>query len=151
MTEPTSFEVITEGLQQFAAWATSITLIVAALSAVFKPVRGFIVWLIKKVYGEHKNPALDEIKEVAKKIDSISDRVDKYEISRIRYEVLSFGNECRRGIDHSKEEFDHIIQLNTEYHNLLEKVGKTNGVFDADFEYIMKKYHEHLNNNDFPA
>lgn len=151
--EPNMFENITSWLQQFAAWATSITVIIAALSAIFKPFRKCISWIFRKLYGEHKNQAVTEMKEMEKRLTAeictVSKKVDNIEIERIRDRVLTFGSECRRGMNHSKEEFDRIVQLNEDYHTLLNKTNDENGVFDATFDYIMWQYRDHLKNNNF--
>ena len=43
------------------------------------------------------------------------------EKDRIRYEVLDFANSCRNGRRHTKDEFQHIIDLNDKYEVLLDK------------------------------
>ena len=153
--EPNAFESITKALQEFAAWATSITIIVAALSAVFKPVREFLTWLFKKLWGERKNAAVEEIKEfekrITKKIDDLEHKVDEDRIETIRVKVLSFAAECRRGVKHSKSDFEYVITLNREYEKLLEKAGMENGVFAHDYQYILNEYDRELEENGFLA
>ena len=70
-------------------------------------------------------------------------------MDRIRWEVLDFANNCRNDIRHTKDEFDHIIDLNTKYHVLLKKYGEENGVFDAEYEYILELYRKCQRNNSF--
>lgn len=158
--EPNTFDVITKGLSQFATWATSVTLIVAGLSAVFKPVRNGLSWLLKKVYGERKNAAVEEMKEFEKRInqkfekvdgkfDAIEKKVDQSRIETIRVKVLGFAAECRRGVQHSKADFEYVITLNSEYEGLLEKAGVENGVFARDYQFILKCYDEALENDSF--
>lgn len=151
--EPTMFEEVTKWLQQFAAWATSVTIIVAALSAVFKPLRNGIMWAFKKIYGERKNATVEEIKKfeerIAKKFESLEKKVDKDRIETIRVKVLDFARECRRDIPHSKSDFEYVITLNNEYKGLLEKSGVENGVFEHDYKYILKCYDEALENDSF--
>lgn len=158
--EPSAFDAITKGLSQFATWATSVTLIVAGLSAVFKPVRAGLGWLIKKIYGERKNAAVEEMKEFEKRInkkfeivdtkfEGLEKKVDQSRIETIRVKVLGFAAECRRGIPHSKADFEYVITLNDEYEGLLEKAGIENGVFAQDYQYILKKYDEGLENDSF--
>lgn len=47
------------------------------------------------------------------------------------------------------EEYRHIPALKEKYDALLRKTGDTNGVFAADYAYIMECYHRDQQNNDF--
>ena len=40
-------------------------------------------------------------------------------------------------------------QLNDKYKLLLKKTNDTNGVFDAEYEYILRLYRERQEKNDF--
>jgi hypothetical protein len=86
---------------------------------------------------------------VRKDIKSIQQTVDENEKDRIRWEVLDFANACRNGRKHTKDEFQHIITLNGKYKALLKKTDDKNGVFDAEYEYILKLYRDRQNKNDF--
>lgn len=95
--------------------------------------------------------------ELTKKVDGLEATMqgmkrdnDENEKDRIRYEVLSFANECRRHIDHTKEEFDHVISLKAKYDSILKRTDDHNGVFEANFNRIMEIYHECLRTNNFP-
>lgn len=70
-------------------------------------------------------------------------------MDRIRWEVLDFANACRNHVRHTKDEFQHIIALNGKYHRLLEKYKMENGVFDAEYDYILELYKELQHNNEF--
>lgn len=86
---------------------------------------------------------------VRKDIKDIRSQVDENEKDRIRWEVLDFANSCRNGRRHTKDEYQHIITLNTKYKKLLEKTGDANGVFDAEYQYIRELYAERQKKNDF--
>lgn len=95
--------------------------------------------------------------ELTKKVDALDATVqamrrddDENEKDRIRYEVLSFANECRRHIDHTKEEFDHVISIKKKYDVILKRTGDTNGVFEANYNRIIEIYNECLRTNNFP-
>ncbi len=94
--------------------------------------------------------------EVLHKVSGLEDTINKQrksidenEMDRIRWEVLDFANACRNHRRHTKDEFQHIISLNAKYHSLLEKYGGENGVFDAEYSYILELYHNCQINNDF--
>lgn len=87
--------------------------------------------------------------DILKTITSMAKTIDDNEKDRIRWEVLDFANSCRNGRRHSKDEFEHIVALNKKYNALLKKTGESNGVFEAEYEYIVDLYKERLRKNDF--
>ena len=144
-------------LQTFSAMAVSLTAIIGLLSLVFKPARQGVVWVYKKVsHNKDRDEKLikkmndmeqtfttrvDNLESIlSKKIQDVSDRNDENEKDRIRWEILDFANSCRNNRKHSKEEFNHIIELKVKYEKLLEKSGDENGVFEEDYRYIQGLY-----------
>ena len=144
-------------LQTFSAMAVSLTAIIGVLSLIFKPVRQCVVWVYKKVtHGKDRDEKLikkmndmeqaftarvDNLEStLSRKIQDVSDRNDENEKDRIRWEILDFANSCRNNRKHSKEEFNHIIELRVKYEKLLEKSGDENGVFEEDYRYIQSLY-----------
>lgn len=92
--------------------------------------------------GKRLNKDLNEkINSIEKEVQDISFKVDENEISRIRHEILSFANLCRQGLEHTKDDFLHIIEINEKYHKILDNRKLTNGVLDEEFLTI-KKYYE---------
>lgn len=155
MPEPNSLSQFTAVLQTVAAWGTSITIILAALSAIFKPLRNLLaklghrLWGMKDKQKELLNSIDDIEKKLSKQIKEVGERVDKSEIKRIRSQVLTFAGECRRGIPHTKEAYEDIIESNAVYEELLEKTGGKNGVYKFDYEYITHCYQRDLEENSF--
>ncbi len=64
--------------------------------------------------------------------------IDANEMDRIRWEILEFANSCRHGRLHTKDEFQHIIAQRDKYEGLCQRHSVTNGVFDAEYEYILR-------------
>jgi hypothetical protein len=87
--------------------------------------------------------------DILKTITSMAKTIDDNEKDRIRWEVLDFANSCRNDRRHSKDEFEHIVALNKKYNGLLKKTSDSNGVFEAEYEYIEDLYKERLRKNDF--
>ena len=83
------------------------------------------------------------------KLNEMEKAIDENEIDRIRWEVLDFANSCRNKRRHTKDEFDHIISQNDKYHKLLDKYDMENGVFDAEYAYILRLYKKCQDENDF--
>lgn len=118
----------------------------------FSPITAVCKWLGRAFNGE----VLQRISGMETSISGLETRadqqrksIDENEMDRIRWEVLDFANACRNHVKHTKDEFQHIIALNEKYHKLLEKYGDENGVFDAEYDYILELYHECQHNNSF--
>lgn len=91
----------------------------------------------------------NQIRNVAHGLLDMSDRFDKKELEDIRWEILDFGNNIRCGENYYKEAWDHIISQHDYYEKVIETKGLENGKMDMTYEYIMKRYREHMENNDF--
>jgi hypothetical protein len=123
----------------------SIAFVIAVISVSFEfapikinPIGSLLKWTGKKMFEPFDS-----------KLEALEKSIDENEIDRIRWEVLDFANTCRNGRRHTKEEFDHIISQNDKYHNLLEKYKAENGVFDAEYAYVMRLYKKCQDENDF--
>ena len=129
-------------------WAT----LTVAVSVFFEitpikvsPIKAVLRWIGRAVNSE----VLQRISGLETRADEQRKSIDYNEMDRIRWEIFDFANECRNHVRHTKDEFQHIIDLNSKYHALLEKYGEENGVFDAEYEYILELYHKCQHENDF--
>lgn len=91
----------------------------------------------------------EKIANVVEEIRIVKDEVHSVEKSDTRNTVLDFANSCKNGRRHTKEEFEHIFDLNERYKELLDITNDSNGVFAANYEYIVELYKENLRNNSF--
>ena len=140
-------------MQQALKWLADNWLAVSAVLSVVvqispikcNPWSRIFGWIGKVINAE----LIKKVEAQDAKIDSFRRDMDENEKDRIRYEVLSFANECRRHIDHTKEEFDHIISLKAKYEAILKRTDDKNGVFDADYQYIIEIYNTCLRENSF--
>lgn len=103
-----------------------------------KPVSAIMRWLGSKILGD-----------LPETLNKIIDTVDDNEIDRIRWEIRNFANSCRNGTKHTEDEFDHIIDLNTKYHDILKRRNLTNGKIDLEYNYIINIYRECQKKNSF--
>ena len=85
---------------------------------------------------------VDAIGSMNSKLDEMYQCQDENEMVRLRWEILSFADSCKGGSKHSKDAFHHIIETNDKYHKIIEKRNFTNGVIDAEMDYIMSTYRE---------
>ena len=101
-----------------------------------------LTWLFRLIGRWVNAEVMKEIEVVKATQQEQQTAIDENEKDRVRFEVLDFANSCRNKRKHTKDEFEHIIVLNSKYEKLLEKTGDTNGVFTAEFEYIMELYRQ---------
>ena len=111
----------------------------------WNPITSLFNWLGKTITKD----VTAKVEEMNKTVDNIQAQVYANEKDRIRWEILDFANSCRNGKLHTKDEFDHVIALNTKYKQLLIDTKDSNGVFDAEYEYIEKIYKKRQDKNDF--
>lgn len=114
-------------------------------------VTGFLAKLLKKV-GEAVAAGMNaEINELRKAIEDQGKRIDENEKDRIRYEILDFANSCHNGRNHTRDEFKHIIKLNTKYIELLKRTNDSNGEFEIEYQYINELYKQKEQDHTFLA
>ena len=102
-------------------------------------------WLSKILFND-MNEKIDKLNS---RFDSLEKEITENEKDRIRWEILDFANSCRNGRKHTRDEYQHIITLNTKYRTLLERTHDVNGVFELEYNYIKDLYAERLEKNDF--
>lgn len=96
---------------------------------------------------------LKEVKEEQKKLAKRQDELARQRAidaaDRIKAEIFNFYNECQKGQRHSEAEFNHIIQQNKKYEDLIEETGEENGVYTAEYKYILVIYEKCQREKDF--
>lgn len=132
--------------------AGNVTLLIVALSAFVEitpikinPISSLMRWIGKKFNSD----VMEKLAEQDKAMEEIRDVVDDNEIDRIRWEILDFANSCRQGKKHTMGEFVHIIDLNTKYHNVLDRRDLKNGQIDLEYSYIVDIFEECQRKNSF--
>lgn len=133
-------------MQSFIDWilghwvqcAAALALFVQVTPIQISPITWLVRWISNVMVGDLRRDIAD-----------MKSTIDENEKDRIRWEVLDFANSCRNGRRHTKDEFQHIITLNTKYKQLLRRTNDENGVFDAEYEYIRRLYAERQKKNDF--
>lgn len=112
--------------------------------------------LIEKIDNNQKetNKRLDGIErkqeELEKKIEELSLQEAIDVADSIKTQIFSFYHKLQKpGIRHSEAEFNQIIALNEKYERLVERTKQPNGVYEAEFRYIMQVFHQYQETNDF--
>lgn len=137
----------------WAQCAFALSVVIQFTPAIkWNPFTAFFGWLGKviiKPVSEQQAKLQEEIIEIKKEQKEIRAEQKADEKDRIRYEVLGFANSCRNGRRHTKDEFQHIIDLNDKYERLLRETNDTNGVFTEEYSYIVNLYRKCQVENDF--
>ena len=107
----------------------------------WNPLTSILEWIGKRMNGK----LLDRVEEKGQKIDKLDEKIDMNEIDHIRWEILNFANTCRYGMQHTQDEFEHIINLHEKYVQILEERSLKNGLITIEYEYITELYKK----NDF--
>lgn len=111
----------------------------------WNPLTAILVWL-----GDRMNRNLiNKVDEQEKQIKALDKKIDMNEIDHIRWEILNFANSCRNQQQHSKDEFEHVINLHEKYNKILEERHLTNGLITIEYAYIEEIYKHRLEKNDF--
>ena len=101
--------------------------------------------------GLFTKPIMEQITFLKSEIQEVKVQQLTNEKNRIRFEVLHFANSCRNHVKHTKDEFQHIVDLNDAYEKLLKETDDANGVFTEEYKYILKLYHKCQEENSFLA
>lgn len=93
-------------------------------------------WLGEKINGklERRLLVLEEKIEITRK------DVEEQTISEIRWHILNFSFTCRNGESHTKEQWHHVLDQAKKYELYVKEHGLSNGVIEADTQYIRKLY-----------
>ncbi len=118
----------------------------------WNPLTSILAWLGNRInvnLSKKVEGLSDSVKDQAKKVDALDKKIDMNEIDHIRWEILNFSNSCRHGQQHTKDEFEHIINLHQKYGEILDSRHMSNGLITLEYEYIEDIYRRRLEQNDF--
>lgn len=82
----------------------------------------------------------EQLASISRQLEAVSDRIDKIELNDMRSTILDFANSCMNGCQHTREEFEHIIDLHSQYETIIIQKGLRNGRIDLAFRYISEEY-----------
>ena len=109
------------------------------------PLSSIVKWLGNCLNSETK----EQLSSISEKLEDLSCRIDKIEINDMRSSILDFANSCMNERKHTKEEFEHMIDVHSQYDDIITERGLTNGRVDLAFKYISDLYIKCLNENTF--
>lgn len=128
-----------EMAEKLLVWLAGIGIVVDLTPGIkIQPVR----WAIKQL-GNLLNS------DLKKQLDVLQKEFQDHKIDSWRREILDFANSCINHRRHTKEEFDHILDISAKYKKYIEDNKLTNGQVDVAEEYIIEIYKECMRENDF--
>ena len=90
------------------------------------------------------------IASLTEKIDGLFLKVEQDSVTNLRRYIFEFSIECRRGIIHTKEEWDQCLQDITEYRRYCSRHPEfVNGRCDIAIEQLEEIYRARLDKKDF--
>lgn len=109
------------------------------------PVTSFFKWIADKLNKETK----EQLQNISYQVSDVSGRLDMLEINDMRSKILDFSNSCLNERRHTKDEFEHIIDLHTQYEDSITKHKMKNGRVDLAYKYISELYTKSMKENSF--
>ena len=111
----------------------------------FQPVR----WVLKRL-GNLINAGVNEqYEKIQKRLDELQMEVTEFKVDSWRTEILDFSDSCMNHRRHTKEQFDHVIEILDRYDKYITENKLTNGQVDVAHEYILEIYTPCIRENDF--
>lgn len=93
-------------------------------------------WIGRKINGE-----------LEKKVTSLRDEVEHVRkdseeraVSDMRWHILNFAYTCRNNEDHTKEQWNHVLDQAKKYEVYIKEHNLDNGVIEEDTKYIRELY-----------
>ena len=102
------------------------------------PYDKFFSWLRTKLLGDFD----EDIKDFRERIDSVW-------INFNRQHILRFARECRQNINHSRDEWRYVLSIANDYEKYCRDNNLTNGIIEAETEYIRDLYQERIQDGNF--
>lgn len=102
------------------------------------PLGALFKWIGKAVNGD-----------IQKDLSELKRDFEETKAQDKRWRILEFSRSCRNGVQHSREEWKHVISELAEYEHYTEKKKIINGVMEEDSKFLRELYRERNMKNDF--
>lgn len=109
------------------------------------PITACLKWIADKLNKDTK----EQLQNISYQVSDVSGRLDMLEINNMRSKILDFSNSCLNERRHTKDEFEHIIDLHTQYEDSIAKHNMKNGRVDLAYKYISELYTKSMKENNF--
>lgn len=123
------------------------TLIMERVSRKYKPWTALLNAVGKKINAELS----EDIKKTQQNLEKFQKEFHNHELEYMRGEILKFAGECRKGEEHTKEDFDRIIRIHDQYAIFIKEHDLKNGQVDEAYKIISRIYQKCWENQTFLA
>ena len=107
-------------------------------------------WMARCIGRALHKDLFAKIDAIDQKVVSLEEKSDERNADSCRSQILRFGDEILHGVPHSKEHYDDILRLITEYENYCADHPKyMNNVAVATIKHIKHMYQRHLEEDSF--
>lgn len=94
-----------------------------------------------------QNQMAPSLKEIKDSIDNVHDEInnmkkesDEDKMQRLRYECLCFASDIRKGEAKTRQEYEEIFRMESEYDRLIDKYKIKNGYMEEEMLYVHNQY-----------
>ena len=105
------------------------------------------------LFSNKKSKVSEKLAELTKKQNEMENKYDYNQACQARSRILMFNNEIMRGLPHTKDYFDDIIENSIDvyerYYNDPNHKNLKNGIARAAIKNIYRVYDEMIHNNSF--
>ena len=128
-----------EVVKSLLGWLAGIGIVIDLTPGLkFQPVR----WLLSRL-GNLINA------DIMKQLDGLQKEFTEFKVDAWRTEILDFSDTCMNHQRHTKEQFDHVIDILDKYEKYITENKLKNGQVDVAHEYILEIYKQCMRDNDF--
>lgn len=85
---------------------------------------------------------MEAIEALYKRMDENQHKEDKRYVKQLRMRIIDFAGSIRNGKINSREAFEEIMRTYSDYHEILEELGESNGYIDTEYELIKEAFLE---------
>jgi len=131
-------ELIVCHIKDIIAVLAAMGVVIDIVPVKVQPVR----YVIRKIGSVMNESLIIEVQLLKKDFET-------HKIESQRYEILDFANSCMNSRKHTKEEFDHIVNVHDDYEKYINENNLSNGQVDIAFSFVKKINQKCMEENDF--
>lgn len=116
------------------------------------PLSWVLKWIGEKINGELRTEIKslhDGLLEARDDLNELKGDVEQMKVDAMRWDILTFANNCHCGKRHTKEEWNHVISQCQEYEDYIERKQISNGVIVEETKYLRELYQGIIRDNNF--
>lgn len=136
-------------IKEIVGILTLLSVFVEIAPIKIKPLTFLIKWVGSALFKETNTEIRSLKEETRSELRSLRRELAEHETDQFKKSILDFSNSCMRGVKHTKEEFDSILEEHTKYESITERNEIPNNKLNLAFAFIEECYQKHLRNNDF--